>query len=423
MKMTSNIIRQEGTMSEKEYLKNDICKFTPLFDIDYSKKKNIFSAVFFKLRGKPYKKFVVYIQGLKNLSEYVKRNVPSYTIRLFIDRSIHNDKKIMKIIRRLKNVEPVLYHCEEYVVNKNYHRGLFGALVRYFPMFDFENNDANIVRVADIDFIRGKDDTRIWSVTDDLKKLKKLGIYDKIYYYASSRLFHIGLKKGFVMNNRVIPYAIAPKGVSLKRLDKNVLTQFIRSVNKPDRGPLTFYEKTINVGNKAFIFGADEHFLNRDLIRYLLRENLPFTLKYSYNIISPYFWAVKEYDDFTKEQKRMVNLAIDFVLQQDNNQSYQEKFKMLDKILYVPAHKSLARSNITDRKTISIVNRMYLVYKLFEKKKTYFFPFTKDFVKLAIKNKGVIQSVLFETHTKNSSKINIVGIRHVKESNMLNINL
>lgn len=407
-------------MSEKEYLKNDICKFTPLFDIDYSKKKNIFSAVFFKLRGKPYKKFVVYIQGLKNLSEYVQRNVPSFTIRLFIDRSIHNDKKVMKIIRRLKNVEPVLYHCEEYVINKNYHRGLFGALVRYFPMFDFENNDAGVVRIADIDFIKGKDDIRIKSVTDDLTRLKKLGIYNKIYYYASSRLFHIGLKKGFMMNSRVIPYAIAPKGVSLKRINNHIVLRFIRSVNRSEK-PLTFYEKTINVGNKAFIFGADEHFLNRDLIRYLLRENLPFTLKYSYNILSPYFWAVEEYDDLTSEQKKMVNLAIDFVLQEDPGKSYKEKFKILDKILYVPAHKNLVRSNVTDRKTISIVNRMYLVYKLFEKKKTYFFPFTKDFVKLAIKNKGVIQSVLFETHTKDGSKINIVGIRRVKESDMINL--
>ena len=39
------------------YLENTICKFTTLFDIDYSVKINIMSACFFKMENSGYKNF------------------------------------------------------------------------------------------------------------------------------------------------------------------------------------------------------------------------------------------------------------------------------------------------------------------------------------------------------------------------------
>ena len=76
----------------KHYLENSICKFTPLFKINYLKKKNIFSGVFFKLKKGSYKKFSLYLYGIKKLLKYIKNNYNDYTLRLFIDDSIYNDK-------------------------------------------------------------------------------------------------------------------------------------------------------------------------------------------------------------------------------------------------------------------------------------------------------------------------------------------
>tara|TARA_B110000037_G_scaffold218373_1_gene281248 strand:+ start:2131 stop:2493 length:363 start_codon:yes stop_codon:yes gene_type:complete len=118
----------------KLYLKNDICKFKPLFKIDYNNKKNIFSACFFKLDGKSYKDFNIYLNGIQLFSKYVKKNRPDYSIRLFIDNSIYNDKKIINILKKLNNIELVLYECSDYKVNKNKHIGLFGTLIRFFSI-------------------------------------------------------------------------------------------------------------------------------------------------------------------------------------------------------------------------------------------------------------------------------------------------
>ena len=75
-----------------------------------------------------------------------------FKLRLFIDQSVYNDKKIMNSLKHESTIEIVLYKCPSYVVEEDKHKGTFGTLVRLFPIFDFKNNDANIVFVTDIDF-------------------------------------------------------------------------------------------------------------------------------------------------------------------------------------------------------------------------------------------------------------------------------
>ena len=75
------------------YLENSICTFKPLFDIDYTKKKNIISTVFFRLEGGEYKSLDKYLNGIKELHKFYKNNLPNFHIRMFIDNSIYSDKK------------------------------------------------------------------------------------------------------------------------------------------------------------------------------------------------------------------------------------------------------------------------------------------------------------------------------------------
>ena len=56
------------------YLQNNLCKFTPLFDIDYNKKVNIFSTCFFKLENSGYKDFSKYLDALIKPNEEINLN-------------------------------------------------------------------------------------------------------------------------------------------------------------------------------------------------------------------------------------------------------------------------------------------------------------------------------------------------------------
>jgi hypothetical protein len=148
-------------------LKNPFCKFKLHFDIDFNKKQNIISCSFFKI-SKPYKKLSVYVDGIKAVIKYVEDNFTDVKIRLFVDKTIMDDENIKKILLSNEIVQVVEYGCYRYLeADKYHHKGTFGTIVRLFPMFDFENNDANHVMVWDIDL-----------TLDDMKQLKI--VYDYI---------------------------------------------------------------------------------------------------------------------------------------------------------------------------------------------------------------------------------------------------
>ena len=76
----------------RNYLKNNICEFTPLFKINFLKKKNIIITSLFKMT-KGYKDFYKYLKGIKLISnKIIKWNLP-FEFRIFIDETIYKDKQ------------------------------------------------------------------------------------------------------------------------------------------------------------------------------------------------------------------------------------------------------------------------------------------------------------------------------------------
>ena len=85
------------------------------------------------------------------LKLYKISNNYNLEIRMFIDNSIYEDSDIMKYLNKFNNITLILYKCNNFIINNNYHVGLFDTLVRFFPLFNFKNNDYNIVYITDTD--------------------------------------------------------------------------------------------------------------------------------------------------------------------------------------------------------------------------------------------------------------------------------
>ena len=91
-----------------KYLENNICDFEILFNYT-NIKKNIISLSFFKMHNGGYKDFNLYINGFFKLHDYVlKEKKYNFIIRLFIDNSIKNDKKLFDKIYNLERVEIII---------------------------------------------------------------------------------------------------------------------------------------------------------------------------------------------------------------------------------------------------------------------------------------------------------------------------
>jgi hypothetical protein len=236
----------KNTYSDVEYLKNPICNFRMVDNTKfYQNKKNIISIAFFRMPNH-YKNFWIYMQGLKRWIQFMRSFKHDYVIRMFIDINIYSDPSIMKIIRKSKHIEPVLFLCNNYQTN-GYHTDLFGTLVRFFPAFNFKNNDARNVVVADID-LHDEDIIRLKYIME--RKQPHLTISGigciTLNLYENKPLY---LFAGSLSTGTISGY-----------YDQNIILKFIKNIKHlKDTG---FYgERKTDFG-----FGVDEIFLNKSWI-------------------------------------------------------------------------------------------------------------------------------------------------------------
>lgn len=193
-------------------------------------KNRIISICFFKL-DKAYKDLSVYIEGLKKLIRNRDKYRKSFTIRLYTD-----SLEIYNIVSKY-NIDIYMYSCKDFKEN-NKHKGLFGTLVRYFPLFGHDVEYKNIIIYSDIDV------NRLYSPLIDK--------FSKYKGFTSLRNSILAVPYGHWINDKNSINAGNCMSVDTI-LDVNILKKFVYMMNKSDK----------NIFNvRGFPYGVDEYFLN-----------------------------------------------------------------------------------------------------------------------------------------------------------------
>lgn len=353
------------------YLNNEICEFQPLFTINPDKKQNILSVTLFKTKH-TYKPFDIYTWGLKKLNTYVATKMSDFRIRLFIDQSIYNDRDLRDFLEKLDKTDMVLYKCSGFMMNE-LHEGLFGTLVRFFPMFDFENNDANIVGIMDADFKASNAETYYY-IYNNLKKYEeRVSDFKNTYLFYYGKLFHPALKHNNA--NFTKPYAVAPKVFNVKRINSNVLIKYLLEVkNKSGNYIYSDYDlisqenvHKITDPNTNFIFGVDEYFINNVLLEYLRTNKLCYAARYYYQLSFPLFYKYNK--DPTSPD---IIKILDFILcelSETSSWNSKQKFNFIDKKTYFDYARN-SKPKI-DKVFYYLNYRIYLMYAILRKSKSF----------------------------------------------------
>ena len=332
-----------------QYLENNICKFKPLFEIDYSKKINIVSTVFFKMKDSGYKPFSRYLMGVQYLANVIKKTLPNFSLRLFIDDTIYSDANIMDRLNKIKGIQLVHYSCPNFIVN-GFHRGTFGTLVRFFPMFDFKNNDANYVIITDIDWHNDanvENKFRVIKTYDLLKKNKKL---NNLHLFIDASVSHMGKQFNYLKKLKTIaPMLVAGQILSTAKVNHSILEDYLLEVDKTNK-IYSNYSQNINYlfkksKNMKFVFGVDEYFLNNVLLQYLENNNLEFGIRLTYTITNLIFYKmfknfdIKKLDNNLSEQDKIIlKKLFNYVLAGIDNYKFvnlRDAFMLMDKYTYV----------------------------------------------------------------------------------------
>lgn len=327
----------------KKYLSNDICDFEIISSWDRSKKYNILSTCFFKMNSQ-YKNFDIYINGLKNLIKLLDSQ-SKYYLRIFIDEHIKQDKSIYSLLINSDKIQIVLFKCSNYI-ESNYHIDVFGALVRLFPIFDFDNNDSLNVIVIDIDLN-----------LEDLNKLKI--IFD--YTTSEKEIIGAGMIERMLINNYQPHYYCYLFAVYNFKFDKSIIVNFIKNAHNIKNVGL--YNKRL----KPFGYGTDELFLNEFLMyynncKYIKNIKIGILLKYDINWFL-YFYKKELLVDMAS--KTYSNLKFILGKFYKSNMSSEQMFNFIDKKTY--------RIKSSDLTKIYLSKRfVYLINVLFHKKSEWF---------------------------------------------------
>ena len=366
------------------YLENNICNLEPLFKFDPNIKKNIVSASFFKAATSGYKDFNLYIDGLEKLYDIIVSSPMNFSLRLFIDQLVYNDSKLMKRINSLEKIEIVLYKCPNYLIpNTEYHYGLFGTMLRFFPMFDFPNNDAEIVIICDIDnydyFENNINNILKCKKFDQLNILKRGNLGKNIIYNLKM------LNEGSIN-----PYSVASSFSANIKTDHKVIVEFMENMEKNPRKVFSNYKQRVKeLGNyipdniyknyKNFIYGFDEYFLNVNLTDYLIKNNLPWAVRIKWNPFSNLMFYFDEYKDkIPKDKYHLIYLIFKYIFEKNNiemkTNNIFKNYQLTTKLI----------SGKNKKLSYNINFYMYKLIIFLYKNKLYRFLFDEDIYKIIL---------------------------------------
>lgn len=320
-----------------KYLENKLVDFTPLFKIDYKHKKNLICCCFFKRNNNYYKNFRRYIHGLCRMYTYVIKNIHNYSIRLFIDDSIYKDYDIINLLKEMELLEIVIFRCPKYQIG-DFHQGLFGTLIRFFPMFDFPNNDADKIIISDID------DYSLRKYFDIYKKLNnKINDLYLIKFSNAGKMFKNKELYNHIYNGIILDYIKPQEIISLKRVNNNLILDFLENLN-----PTINYSYYLNENykknnsfiskfenNGCFIYGIDEYFLNNHYLHYFIDYEKPFLNILKFNMNGILYNQIYNRNEYWLDREKIIFTDfinhILYLLNINKHGNLQSKFKSIEK--------------------------------------------------------------------------------------------
>jgi hypothetical protein len=228
--------------------------------------RNVLTCCFFTV-GDAYRDFRQYIGNLKRFiqqSEMLK----NFEVRIYTDDT---GKDIaLEAAEGKERVSVMHYDCPQFHEGKG-HKGMFGTLVRFLPMFE----DLDVVWCSDIDI------PDRWLDEHQLRLLNKNNcdfFLAKFICYDDKVVWH---RKHTILAGRFISKIQFPRALLTRFLNmftEGKLSEIVDKINA----------ENTNLSNKKpssqFPYGMDEVFLNTSVYNWMMRHNTKILLQTDYFI-------------------------------------------------------------------------------------------------------------------------------------------
>lgn len=262
-------------------MENDICKFQ-VIENPSRKYASSVNLVFF--RAKPLtKNFQKYIDGLSNWKRYMKY-YPDCQLQVFIDEHVLNDKQVQTLLKEL-NARVYLFKCPEFLINDNFHIGLFATMMRFYPMFGVNTHPLKVAHIQELE-----PDEEFVPRFEYLNKLGNMK-HGASVIYTSRKIY----AKNFVSAKYKFedfisyPWIIAGRFSAYKKVPFKIFTDYLGDVESGKKFYNVYekWETHKKPEHGKYSFGTDEIFLNEPYLGHLIETGHTIGILIEYNISFP----------------------------------------------------------------------------------------------------------------------------------------
>lgn len=301
-------------------MENPVCDFEILQNPNHRYADTV-NLVFF--RAVPLtKNFQKYVNGMRMWKQF-KKHYPTSQLQVFIDKAIAEDDEIRKILREL-NARVFLFECPEHMRKDGYHIGLFGTMVRFFPLFDINTRPLRVAHIQEVE--PDPDSVPKFDLIVSACK-KNLQQYNTALVYYGSNLLHSEfINTEFSVENLSYPWIFAGRFSVLQKIPFKVFTDFLHDINSGKRF-LNKYESRRNEQHGNYALGVDETFLNVPYMKYLIDNDYGIGIVNEYRVSYPVYW---ESERILKDKRS--KRIFDYILQKDL--PLRDGMKKFDSLFY-----------------------------------------------------------------------------------------
>ena len=233
-----------------------------------TKSANVISGSFFSMKD-AYRPLSAY-EG--SLTHFFKLCVvmTGFEVRIYTDNS--GKDIVLKLSEKYPNVSVILFDCPDFREDVG-HKGTFGTLVRFLPLFEA---GLKTVWISDIDIVANFLDETILKKFNDSKaefRFRTVICYDQKVYGR-----HWTILAGTMISKITFPRQILTK--FLNKLKDGGLSKIVDDLNdaSKDRRP-----------NSEIPYGIDEVFTNSVMYEYLIRHNIKCLIQKDFQSGSYYY--------------------------------------------------------------------------------------------------------------------------------------
>lgn len=290
---------QGGRMSK---LTNPICDIQIYAESNH-KYANTVNLVLFQAK-RPYKNVQKYRTGLKKWSDYHKKYFPHHQIQLFVDSIVLENEEVKEAIDILANrnqARVLQFSCPPYQFkDEEFHRGLFGTMIRFFTMFDINPHPLQSALSYDIE--PDEEDLgqsmELFELAQPLLKTHNVAIvahtlsilHPKSWAHRDALRF-----KTFEGVDVPFPHLIAGRFMCNQKIPFSLWTEYLKRIDSGERF-YNFYSTSDaeckEKGDYPYCFGIDEIFQNQILLPWLDKKGYGIGIAFHFSLSHVlYHWS------------------------------------------------------------------------------------------------------------------------------------